>query len=174
VDGETVLSVLRRRHGSVPAGHSSCLRYGIQTGYMPSHPPLQSPPVLFPRSGRSLKLTTHIHLVSTLKMRGVIPPPLPTKVFKAWCFIKALGRPPVIARAPEMQFRGIRVNMSTIIRRDLNVFSRREKIKECQQNYFEQVIRMLAYRIPRNMFDYCPKGRRDRGRPLKKWKDQFA
>jgi len=43
--------------------------------------PIQWVPGLFPRgkSGRSVKLITHLHLVPTLRMRGTIPP-LPTRL----------------------------------------------------------------------------------------------
>jgi hypothetical protein len=55
----------------------------------PIQPPIQSVLGVFPRgqSDRGVKLTTHLHLVSRLKMRGAILP-LPQYVFMAWCLVK--------------------------------------------------------------------------------------
>jgi hypothetical protein len=64
---------------------------------------------------------------------------------------------------------------NTEIRQNLKkIFNLGEKIRECQQNYFERILRMPTYRIPRKIFNYHPKGRRDRGRPPMRWMDQFA
>jgi hypothetical protein len=49
-----------------------------------------------------------------------------------------------------------------------------EKIKEYQQNCFEHILRIPSYQIPRKIFNYHPKGRRDCGRPPIRWMDQFA
>jgi hypothetical protein len=38
-----------------------------------------------------VKLTTHLHLVQTLRMRGAIPP-LSQYAFMAWCSVKAQGQ----------------------------------------------------------------------------------
>jgi hypothetical protein len=35
------------------------------------------------------------------------------------------------------------------------------------------ILRMPTGRIPRELFDYHPEERRERGRPLKRWRDQF-
>jgi hypothetical protein len=42
------------------------------------------------------------------------------------------------------------------------MFSLVDKIKEYNQNYFEHILRMPTYRIPRKIFSYRPKGRRDK------------
>jgi hypothetical protein len=54
------------------------------------------------------------------------------------------------------------------------MFNLEEKTKEYQQNYFEHILRLPTYRIPRKMFKYHTKGRRDRSRPPMRWMDQFA
>jgi hypothetical protein len=63
---------------------------------------------------------------------------------------------------------------NTEIRQNLKIFNLGRKIREYQQNYFEHILRMPTYRIPRKIFNYHPKGRRDRGRPPMRWIDQFA
>jgi hypothetical protein len=62
----------------------------------------------------------------------------------------------------------------TDIRQNLKIFNLGYKIREYQQNYFEYILRMPTYRIPRKIFNYHPKGRRDTGRPPMRWMDQFA
>jgi hypothetical protein len=71
-------------------------------------------------------------------------------------------------------YRNVDKNINTDIRQDLKIFSLGNKIKEYQQNYFEHILRMPTYRIPWKIFNYHPKGRRDRGRPPMRWLDQFA
>jgi hypothetical protein len=51
----------------------------------------------------------------------------------------------------------------------------RQKIREYQQqNYFEHILRMPTYQIPRKIFNYHPKRGRGSGRPPMRWIDQFA
>jgi hypothetical protein len=57
---------------------------------------------------------------------------------------------------------------------NLKIFSLGEKIRKYQQNYFEHILRMPTYLIRRKIFNYHPKGIRDRGRPQIRWMDQFA
>ncbi|KAJ4441949.1 hypothetical protein ANN_11813, partial [Periplaneta americana] len=59
------------------------------------------------------------------------------------------------------------------IRDELNIFNLNNKIKEYQEKYYEHVQRMPEYRIPKKILEYKPKGKRDRGRPTKRWRDQF-
>jgi hypothetical protein len=54
------------------------------------------------------------------------------------------------------------------------IFSLGERITEYQQNYFENILRVPTYRIPRKIFNYHPNGRRDRDEPPMRWMDQFA
>jgi hypothetical protein len=60
---------------------------------------------------------------------------------------------------------------NTDIRQNLKIFNLGEKIREYQQNYFEHILSMPTYRIPRKIFNYHLKGRRDRGRPPMRWMD---
>jgi hypothetical protein len=64
--------------------------------------------------------------------------------------------------------------INTDIRQNLKIFNLRQKIREYQQNYFEHILRMPTYRMPRKIFNYHPKGRRDSGRPPMRWMEQFA
>jgi hypothetical protein len=64
-------------------------------------------------------------------------------------------------------------NRNIDIRQELNIFNLGEKVKEYQHSYLQHILRMPTYRIPRKLFDYRPTGRRGRGRPLNRWKDQF-
>jgi hypothetical protein len=61
----------------------------------------------------------------------------------------------------------------TDIRQSLKIFNLGQKIRENHQNYFEHILRMSTYRIPRKVFNYHPKGGKDRGRPLMRWVGQF-
>jgi hypothetical protein len=63
---------------------------------------------------------------------------------------------------------------NTDFRQHVKVFSPGEKVNEYQHNYFEHILRMPTYRIPRNIFNYHLKGRRDKDRPPMRWIDQFA
>jgi hypothetical protein len=56
----------------------------------------------------------------------------------------------------------------------LEIFNLAEKIKKYQQNYLKHILRMPTYQIAQKILNYHPKGRRDRGQPPRRWKDQFA
>jgi hypothetical protein len=71
-------------------------------------------------------------------------------------------------------YRRTDIKRNTDIRKNLKIFNLGQKIREYQQNYFELIQRMPTYRTPRNIFNYYPKGRRDRDRPQMRWMDQFA
>lgn len=60
--------------------------------------------------------------------------------------------------------------MST--RQELHIFNIGGS-KNTQRNYAENTLRMPTYRIPRKPFDYHPKERTWKGRPLKRWKNPF-
>jgi hypothetical protein len=66
-------------------------------------------------------------------------------------------------------YRKIDKKRNTDIRQNLKIFNLGQKIREYQQNYFEHILRMSTYRIPLNIFNYHPKGRRDRCRPQMRW-----
>jgi hypothetical protein len=63
---------------------------------------------------------------------------------------------------------------NTDIRQNLKIFNLGQRIREYQQNYFEHILTITTYRIPRKIFKYHPKGRRDKGRPPMRWMDHFA
>jgi hypothetical protein len=73
-----------------------------------------------------------------------------------------------------LAYRRIDKKRNADIRQDLKIFSLTEKIKKYQCTSFEHILRMPTYQIPWKIFDYQPKGRRDRGRPPRRWKDQVA
>lgn len=58
------------------------------------------------------------------------------------------------------------------IREDLGVFSLCDRVKEYRTKWKSHVQRMSSTRFPRAALDYTPKGRRNRGRPKKRWIDQ--
>jgi len=48
-----------------------------------------------------------------------------------------------------------------------------EEIKQYQKKWLQHVQRMDTNRIPKQELRYRPKGRRNIGRPKKRWRDQF-
>jgi len=48
-----------------------------------------------------------------------------------------------------------------------------KEIKQCQEKWLQHVQRMDTNRIPKQALQYQPKGRRNRGRPRKRWWDQL-
>jgi hypothetical protein len=70
---------------------------------------------------------------------------------------------------PVAGYRRMDKKRNTDIRQNLKIFNLGEEIKECQQNYFERILRMPTYGISRKVFNYHPKGRRDRGRTQMRW-----
>ena len=48
-----------------------------------------------------------------------------------------------------------------------------KEIKQYQQKWLQHVQRMDANRIPKQALQYRPKGRRNIGRPKKRWRDQL-
>jgi len=59
------------------------------------------------------------------------------------------------------------------IRERLKVQSIVEEIQTYQKNWKEHVERMQDGRFPKLALKYQPVGKRSRGRPKKRWKDQF-
>ncbi|PSN47004.1 hypothetical protein C0J52_15326 [Blattella germanica] len=47
-------------------------------------------------------------------------------------------------------------------------------IKNYRNNWHAHVLRMPYNRMPQRIFHYRPDGRRDIGRPRKRWKDQLS
>ena len=48
-----------------------------------------------------------------------------------------------------------------------------KEIKQCQKKWLQHVQRMDRNRLPRQALKYRPEGRRNIGRPKKRWRDQF-
>ena len=48
-----------------------------------------------------------------------------------------------------------------------------KEIKQHQENWLQHVQRMDTNRISKQALQYKPKGRRNIGRPRKRWRDQF-
>ena len=48
-----------------------------------------------------------------------------------------------------------------------------KEIKHCQKKWLQHVQRMDTNRIPKQALQYRPKGRRNIGRPRKRWRDQL-
>lgn len=70
-------------------------------------------------------------------------------------------------------YRLIDQRRSEDIRRELQIEDIISKIKNYQIKWLEHVERMNQDRFPRVLLNYDPKGRRDQGRPCKRWRDQF-
>jgi hypothetical protein len=56
-------------------------------------------------------------------------------------------------------YRGTDKKRYTDIRQNLKIFNLGEKIRECQQKYFEHILIMPTYRIPTKIFNCHPNGR---------------
>ena len=48
-----------------------------------------------------------------------------------------------------------------------------KEIKQYQEKWLQHIQRMDTNRIPKQTLQYKPKGRRNIGRPRKRWRDQF-
>jgi len=48
-----------------------------------------------------------------------------------------------------------------------------KEIKQYQKKWLQHVQRMGSNRLPKQALQYKPKGRRDIGRPRKRWRDQL-
>ena len=48
-----------------------------------------------------------------------------------------------------------------------------KEIKQYQEKWLQHVQRMVTNRIPKQALQYKPKGRRNIGRPRKRWRDQI-
>jgi hypothetical protein len=55
------------------------------------------------------------------------------------------------------------------IRKELGVFSINDRIRRYRQDWLEHVERMEEGRVPKQTLWYRPKGRRDPGRPRRRW-----
>ena len=64
-------------------------------------------------------------------------------------------------------------NQSTSIRKKTGVQNIVKEIKQYQQKWLQHVQRMGTNRLPKQALHYRPKGRRNLGRPRKRWTDQI-
>lgn len=60
------------------------------------------------------------------------------------------------------------------IRDDLKIYNINHKITEYQNKWKNHVERMGDDRLPKKLMNYRPRGRRDRGRPMLRWIDQWS
>ena len=59
------------------------------------------------------------------------------------------------------------------IRKELHVYNLNERLKENKNNWYEHLRRMDETRIAKRMFNYRPQGRRNVGRPRRRWTDDI-
>jgi hypothetical protein len=60
-----------------------------------------------------------------------------------------------------------------VIEQELNTFVLCGKMNEYRKTVNKHIRRLPTGRIPRKLFYYHPGGKGERGRPMKKWKEQF-
>jgi len=58
---------------------------------------------------------------------------------------------------------------SEVIRKELEIFGIQDVRLKYKQNWINHLERMNNARIPKHALNYKPRGRRDRGRPRKRW-----
>lgn len=59
------------------------------------------------------------------------------------------------------------------IRKDLKIFNLTNRIESMRNNWYEHVRRMPTDRIPQQLLQYKPRGRRSVGRPITRWEDSL-
>jgi hypothetical protein len=59
------------------------------------------------------------------------------------------------------------------IREELQIIDVNSRIKDYQIKWLQHLERMEQNRIPKLLLNYNPRGRRDQGRPCRKWREQF-
>jgi hypothetical protein len=64
-------------------------------------------------------------------------------------------------------------NYNDDTRSELGVQSITEILDICRTNWHDHLLRMEPYRVPLQVYRYRPTGRRNVGRPKKRWKEQF-
>ena len=58
---------------------------------------------------------------------------------------------------------------SEVIRKELEISGIRDARSKHKQNWINHLERMDNTRLPKHALNYKPRGRRDRGRPTKRW-----
>jgi hypothetical protein len=59
---------------------------------------------------------------------------------------------------------------SVVMRKELKISGIQDVRSKYQQNWINRLKRMDNTRLPKHALNYKPQGRRDRGRPRKRWK----
>jgi hypothetical protein len=62
---------------------------------------------------------------------------------------------------------------SECIREELQITDINSRIKYYQMKWLKNLERMEQNRIPKLLLNYKPRGRRDQGRPCRRWREQF-
>ncbi|KAJ4426453.1 hypothetical protein ANN_27267 [Periplaneta americana] len=70
-------------------------------------------------------------------------------------------------------YRKIEHKRNEEIREELEIYELNTKIEEYRNTWMSHISRMQDDRIPYKFWKYKPRGRRDIGRPAKRWMDQF-
>lgn len=70
-------------------------------------------------------------------------------------------------------YRKIEHKRNEEIREELEIYELNNKIEEYRNTWMSHISRMQEDRIPYKFWKYKPRGRRDIGRPAKRWMDQF-
>jgi len=58
---------------------------------------------------------------------------------------------------------------SEVIRKELKISGIQDVKSKYKQNWINHLVRMDNNRLPKHALNYKPQGRRDRGRPRKRW-----
>jgi hypothetical protein len=61
-----------------------------------------------------------------------------------------------------------------VIREELQIIDINSRIKDYQIKWLQHLERMEQNRIPKLLLNYKPRGRRDQGRPCRRWREQFG
>jgi hypothetical protein len=63
---------------------------------------------------------------------------------------------------------------STDIRSELKILNLTERIEKQKQNWNEHILRIITDTLPKVLINYKPRGYRNIGRPIARWKDAFS
>jgi hypothetical protein len=82
--------------------------------------------------------------------------------------------------AAEMRFRRSVAGYSLIdhtrnddVREELQIIDINSRTKDYEIKWLQHLERMVQNRIPKLLLNYKPRGRRDQGRPCRRWREQF-
>jgi hypothetical protein len=78
-----------------------------------------------------------------------------------------------VYRISSSGFQHLNVSKCQCIREKTEAQNILKEIKQYQENWLQHVQRMDTNRLPKQALQYKPKGRRNVGRPKKRWRDQF-